>query len=94
MSQPQCVRWTTGGYIMNSNLCVCIDYVNEVCACMGVKQFVCMIWWLMIYHLVSNIRHTSNMRRTPTFGNSQLEFSPTISLAKYSNTRRTLSIEF
>ena len=36
-----------------------------------------------VYRLVSNIR------RTPTLGNSQLEFSPTISFAKTSNTRRT-----
>ena len=46
------------------------------------------------YRLVSNIRHTSNIRRTPTLGNSQLEFSPTISLAKTSNTRRTPSFDF
>ena len=46
------------------------------------------------YHLVSNIRCTSNIRRTPTLGNSQLEFSLTISLAKTSNTRRTPSFDF
>ena len=46
------------------------------------------------YRLVSNIRCTSNIRRTPTLGNSQLEFSPTISLAKTSNTRRTPSFDF
>ena len=45
------------------------------------------------YRLVSNIRRTCNIRRTPTLGNSQLEFSPTISLAKTSNTRRTLSFD-
>ena len=39
-------------------------------------------------------RHVSNIRRTPTLGNSQLEFSPTISLAKTSNTRRTTSFDF
>ena len=48
----------------------------------------------MIYRLVSNIRRTSIIRRTPTLGNSQLEFSPTISLAKTSNTRRTPSFDF
>ena len=47
-----------------------------------------------IYRLVSNISRTSNIRRTPTLGNSQLEFSPTISLAKTSNTRRTQSFDF
>ena len=41
-----------------------------------------------IYRLVSNIR------RTPTLGNSQLEFSQTISLAKTFNTRRTPSFYF
>ena len=46
------------------------------------------------YRLVSNIRRTSIIRRTPTLGNSQLEFSPTISLAKTSNTRRTPSFDF
>ena len=46
------------------------------------------------YRLVSNIRRTSNISRTPTLGNSQLEFSPTISLAKISNTRRTPSFDF
>ena len=46
------------------------------------------------YRLVSNIRCTSNIRRTPTLGNSQLEFSPTISLAKTSNTRCTPSFDF
>ena len=46
------------------------------------------------YRLVSNIRRTSNISRTPTLGNSQLEFSPTISLAKTSNTRRTPSFDF
>ena len=46
------------------------------------------------YRLVSNIRRTSNIRCTPTLGNSQLEFSPTISLAKTSNTRRTPSFDF
>ena len=45
------------------------------------------------YRLVSDIRCTSNIRRTPTLGNSQLKFSPTISLAKSSNTRRTLSFD-
>ena len=45
------------------------------------------------YCLVSNIRRTSNRRRTLTLGNSQLEFSPTISLAKTSNTRRTPSFD-
>ena len=50
--------------------------------------------YLGIYRLVSNIRCTSNIRRTPTLGNSQLEFSPTISLAKTSNTRRTPSFDF
>ena len=34
------------------------------------------------------------IRRTPTLGNSQLEFSPTISLAKTSNTSRTPSFDF
>ena len=47
---------------------------------------------ILTYHLVSNIRCTSNIRRTPTLGNSQLEFSPTISLAKTPNTRRTPSL--
>ena len=46
------------------------------------------------YRLVSNISRTSNIRRTPTLGNSQLEFSPTISLAKTSNTRCTPSFDF
>ena len=46
------------------------------------------------YRLVSNIRHTSNISRTPTLKNSQLEFSPTISLAKTSNTRCTPSFDF
>ena len=41
------------------------------------------------YLLVSNIRCTSNIRRSPILGNSQLKFSPTISLAKTSNTRCT-----
>ena len=45
-------------------------------------------WKSLLYRLVSNIR------RTPTLGNSQLEFSPTISLAKTSNTRRTPSFDF
>ena len=36
----------------------------------------------------------SNIRRTPTLGNSQLEFSPTIILAKTSNARRTTSFDF
>ena len=43
---------------------------------------------------LSNIRCTSNIRPTPTLGNSQLEFSPTISLAKTSNTSRTPSFDF
>ena len=53
-------------------------------------------WFLLkfMYRLVSNIRRTSIIRRTPTLGNSQLEFSPTISLAKTSNTRRTPSFDF
>ena len=46
-----------------------------------------------IYRLVSNIRCTSDIRRTPTFGNSQLEFSPTINSAKTSNTRCTPSFD-
>ena len=50
--------------------------------------------WKFGYRLVSNIRRTSIIRRTPTLGNSQLEFSPTISLAKTSNTRRTPSFDF
>ena len=45
------------------------------------------------YRQVSNTRCTSNIRRTPTFGNSHLEFSKTISLAKTSNTRCTLSFD-
>ena len=45
------------------------------------------------YRLVSNIRCTSYISRTPTLGNSQLEFSPTISLAKTSDTRRTPSFD-
>ena len=49
---------------------------------------------IYIYRLVSNIRRTSNISRTPTLGNSQLEFSPTISLAKTSNARRTPSFDF
>ena len=49
---------------------------------------------ILTYRLVSNVRRTSNIRRTPTLGNSQLEFSPTISLAKTSNTRRTPSFDF
>ena len=39
------------------------------------------------------VRHTSIIRCSPTFDNSQLKFSPTISLAKISNTRRTLSFD-
>ena len=46
------------------------------------------------YRLVSNIRRTSNIRRAPTLGKSQLEFSPAISLAKTSNTRRIPSFDF
>ena len=46
---------------------------------------------VVLYRLVSNISHTSNIKRTPTLGDSVLEFSPTISLAKTSNTRRTPS---
>ena len=67
-----------------------------VCHC-KIHQF----WWSIlirypltqqgIYRLVSDIRCTSNTRRTLTLGNSQLEFSPTISLTKTSNTRRTPS---
>ena len=45
------------------------------------------------YRLVSNISCTSNIRRTPTLRNSQLEFSPTISLTKTSNTPRVLTLE-
>ena len=48
---------------------------------------------VVMYRLVSNIRRTSNLKRYPTLGDSQLEFSPTISLAKTSNTRRTLSFD-
>ena len=47
----------------------------------------------MDYRLVSNIRCTSNIRRTQTLGNSQLEFSLTTILAKTSNTRRTPSFD-
>ena len=45
------------------------------------------------YRLVSNIRCTSNISCPPTLGNSQLKFSPTISLAKTSNTRCTPSFD-
>ena len=45
------------------------------------------------FRLVSNIRRTSNIRCIPTLGNSQLEFSQTIRLAKTSNTRRTPSFD-
>ena len=45
------------------------------------------------YRLVSNIRRSSNIRRTPTLGNSKIEFSPTISLVKTSNTRGTPSFD-
>ena len=45
------------------------------------------------YRLVSNISCTSNISCNLTFGYPQLEFSPTISLAKTSNTRRTPSID-
>ena len=38
----------------------------------------------ILYRLLSNIRCTSNIRRAPTFGNSQLQFSPTISSSKTS----------
>ena len=48
---------------------------------------------MLNYRLVSNIRRISNIRRSPTLGNSQLEFSTTISLAKTSNTRRTPSFD-
>ena len=47
-----------------------------------------------MYRLVSNIKRTSNIRRTPNLGNYQLEFSPTISLVKTSNTRRIPSFDF
>ena len=47
----------------------------------------------MSYGFVSNIRRTSIISRTPTLGNSLLEFSPTISLAKTSNTGRTPSFD-
>ena len=50
-------------------------------------------YWGKKYRLVSNIRHTSNISCTLTLGNSQLKFSPTISLAKTSNTRGTLSFD-
>ena len=50
------------------------------------------LFWRL--RLVSNIRRTSNIRSTPTLGNSQLEFSPTISLAKTSNTSRTPSFDY
>ena len=40
-----------------------------------------------------NISCTFNIRRTLTLGNSRLKFSPTISLAKTSNTRRTPSFD-
>ena len=63
----------------------CIDLSQTVVSCS---------LSLGTYRLVSNIRCTSNIRRTPTLGNSQLEFSPTISLAKTSNTRRTPSFYF
>ena len=49
--------------------------------------------YLYMYRLVSNIRRTSIIRRTPTLGDYQLEFSQTISLAKTSNTSRTLSFD-
>ena len=45
------------------------------------------------YRLVSNIRHTSKISRTLALGNFQPEFSPTISLAKTSNTRCTQSFD-
>ena len=48
---------------------------------------------LLMYRLVCNIRRTSNIRHTPTLGNSQLEFSLTISLPQTSNTRRTPSFD-
>ena len=52
----------------------------------------CRAWVVKFtYRLVSNIRRTSNISCTPILGNSQLEFSPTISLAKTSNTRCTPS---
>ena len=62
--------------------------------CLGAWAIWFLLTWLGSYRLVSNIRRTSIIRRTPTLGNSQLEFSPTISLAKTSNTRRTPSFDF
>ena len=59
-----------------------------------IPYYRCAILSILIYRLVSNIRRTSNITRTPTLGNPQLEFSPTISLAKTSNTRRTPSFDF
>ena len=51
------------------------------------------ILWNFNFCLLSNIRCTSNIRVTLTFGNSQLKFCPTISLAKTSMTRRTRSFD-
>ena len=54
------------------------------------------VWYspeFVIYRLISNVRRTSNITCTPTLGNSQLEFSPTISLAKTSITRGTPSFD-
>ena len=54
---------------------------------------VCSILSCNHYRLVSNIRRASNISCTPTLGNSQLEFSPIISLTKTSNTRCTPSFD-
>ena len=59
--------------------------------CLKVK-FLC-IGSESTYRLISNIRCTSNIRRTPTLGNSQLEFWLTITSTKTSNTRRTPSFD-
>ena len=78
-----------------------LDY-QRIYASLGLNELMhkqlqmhcCIIRTLATYRLVSNIRRTSNIRHTPTLGNSQLEFSRTISLAKTSNTRRTPSFDF
>ena len=56
------------------------------------------IRWIKYKYMVWNLikykyRLLYNISRTQTFGNSQLEFSPTISLTKTSNTRCTLSFD-
>ena len=66
---------------------------SSECVMILVMEYDREILFVECYRLVSNIRCTSNISCTPTLGNSQLEFSPTISLAQTSNTSSTPSFD-